>query len=120
MRLYLDEDSVNSLLIRLLRKAGHDVVIPADIGKNGENDPVQLRVAILDQRTFLTCNSDDFEELHDLLIAAQGHHSGILVVCKENDSTRDMKPANIVRAISNVLTAGMPIAGQFITLNHWR
>src|SRR5258708_2568270 len=103
MRLYLDEDSVNTLLIRLLRLAGHDVIIPTDVGKSGENDPVQLRVAILEQRTLLTGNNDDFEELHDLLMAGQGHHFGIFVVCKENDSTRDMKPANIVRAVANVI-----------------
>jgi len=32
MRLYIDDDSVDPGLIRLLRRHGHDVQIPADVG----------------------------------------------------------------------------------------
>ncbi|MFL5341897.1 MAG: DUF5615 family PIN-like protein [Gemmataceae bacterium] len=120
MRLYIDDDSVKAELIRRLRQAGHDVLIPADIGESGAHDPVHLRLAILDQRTLLSANCDDFEELHDLLIAGKGHQHGIFVIRKENDPTRDTKPQHIVRAIDNLLAAGIPIADEFITLNHWR
>jgi hypothetical protein len=95
-------------------------MVPADVGLAGKADPVHLRRAIRESRTMLTHNNVDFRELHDLLIDAQGHHPGILVVCKENDRTRDMRPHDIVRAIANLLAAGMPTADQFITLNHWR
>jgi hypothetical protein len=30
MNLYLDDDSAKASLVRLLRKAGHQVIIPAD------------------------------------------------------------------------------------------
>jgi hypothetical protein len=50
----------------------------------------------------------------------QGHHPGILVVRKDNDPTRDLKAAGIVRAIRNLEAAGAPIADQYIILNHWR
>jgi hypothetical protein len=120
MRLYIDDDSVHTVLVRRLRQDGHDVLVPTDIGQYGAHDPVHLRLAILDQRAFLTGNNRDFEELHELLIAGQGHHYGIFVVCRENDPSRDMQPKQIVRAIAKVLAAGMPIADQFITLNHWR
>jgi hypothetical protein len=35
MNLYLDDDSVGTLLIRLLQRSGHDVVIPRDIALSG-------------------------------------------------------------------------------------
>ena len=32
MLLYLDDDIIDGVLVKLLRKAGHDVMIPADVG----------------------------------------------------------------------------------------
>ena len=32
----------------------------------------------------------------------------------------DLKPAGIVRAIRNLLAAGIPIRDEFHILNHWR
>jgi predicted nuclease of predicted toxin-antitoxin system len=120
MRLYLDDDTVHALLIRLLQRAGHDVARPADFGVSGESDPVHLRYAIRESRVLLSQNHEDFEDLHDLMIEGRGHHFGILVICKENDPTRDMKRHHIVRAIGNLESAGVPIADQFIILNQWR
>src|SRR5437879_1466277 len=48
MRLYLDDDLANPLLAGLLRKAGHDVVLPADVGMSGQDDAVHLTYAIRD------------------------------------------------------------------------
>jgi hypothetical protein len=81
MRLYLDDDSVDPSVIRLLRRDGHDVQVPADVGQVGSSDQAHLAHAIRDRRTILTRNHADFDDLHDLVIlAAQGHHQGILVV----------------------------------------
>jgi hypothetical protein len=45
-----------------------------------------LAHAIRNRRAILTRNSDDFEDLHDLVIfAAAGHHQGILVVLFDNN-----------------------------------
>jgi predicted nuclease of predicted toxin-antitoxin system len=120
MRLYLDDDSANPVLVKLLRKARHDVVIPRDAGMSGEADPVHLRYAIIETRVMLTRNYDDFLDLHNLILAAQGHHPGILVVREDNDSKRDMRPGDIVRALANLEAAGVPIADSYIILNHWR
>lgn len=120
MRLYLDDDSASALLARLLRNAGHDVQIPADVGLSGNDDPVHFRYAALDNRTVITGNNDDFLDLHRLVIDLGGHHAGILVVCRDNDPNRDMPPPRVVRALRNLLAANAPIADQFIVLNHWR
>ena len=120
MRLYLDDDSADPLLVHLLQKAGHDVRIPADIGKSGSPDPVHLQQAILDDRVFLSGNHGDFELLHDLVLAAKGHHPGILIVRRDNNPKKDLSPGGIVRAIQNLLKASVPLWDCLHILNHWR
>lgn len=120
MRLYLDDDTASRLLTRLLRDAGHDVTIPADVGLTGMEDPVHLTDAIRESRSLLTGNHHDFEVLHDLLMQAGGHHPGILVVRRDNDVKRDLTPQGIVRAIANFTAANVPLADAFVILNQWR
>lgn len=120
MRLYLDDDTVSSLLIKLLRKAGHDVQIPSDVGLSGQPDPVHLTRAIADDRACLTKNYEDFWLLHALLIQAQGKHPGILVIRQDNDPARDLAPKGIVAAIRKLEAAGISIANEYVVLNHWR
>jgi len=42
------------------------------------------------------------------------------VVTYQDNDPRDMQPKDIARAIQNIVDADIPIAGQFIVLNHWR
>src|SRR5262245_29584857 len=120
MRFYLDDDSAALVLIQLLRKAGHDVQVPADVGTSGKEDPVHLTYSIREGRVFLSKNYKDFELLHLLVRQAQGYHPGILVVRQDNDPTRDLTPRGIVRAIRNLLAAGVPVADEYIILNAWK
>ena len=120
MRLYLDDDSANTLLAQLLRNAGHDVELPHDAGLSGEPDPVHLTHAISEARILLTKNYGDFEYLHNLLGIAHGHHSGILVVRHDNDPKRDLTPRGIVRTLAKLEAAGVPIADSYHILNQWR
>lgn len=68
----------------------------------------------------LPYNHEHFEELHNLVLAAGGHHPGIFVICRENDPTRDLTRRGIVQAIANLLASGIPLADGFHILNHWR
>lgn len=120
MRLYLDEDLSLPVLVRVLRSAGHDVQIPADLGMLGESDVVQFTYAVLDGRVCCTRDYGDYEDLHDLVLAVQGHHPGILVVREDNDPRRDMKPHDIVRAIRNLEATNYDVTDQYEILNHWR
>lgn len=120
MRLYLDENCARPLLVRLLKKAGHDVQVPADVGLGGKADAIQMTQAVNDQRVCLTENYADFENLHGLILACQGHHLGILVVRRDNNPKKDLSEADVVRSIANLVAAGAPIADQYIILNHWR
>src|SRR5262249_38108919 len=120
MNLYIDDDSVDALLVKLLQKAGHDIQVPADVGNRGASDAVHLRHAVREDRTCLTRNHDDFKDLHDLVLQAQGHHPGILVVRSDNNPKKDLDNAGIVKAIAKLLAAGLSTADEFVILNHWR
>jgi predicted nuclease of predicted toxin-antitoxin system len=105
---------------RLLRAAGHTVVIPADAGTAGKDDPVHFLTAIQANRLIVTHDHKDFELLHELVLGSGGHHPGVLVIRIDNDPTRDLKPAGIVRAIRNLESAGVPLADEVHVLNQWR
>jgi hypothetical protein len=44
----------------------------------------------------------------------------MLIVRADNDPRRDMKDAEIARAIGNLEQAGVAVANEFHILNHWR
>src|SRR5205809_1043837 len=102
MRLYLDDDIVSAALIQVLTGAGHDVRLPADLGLRGKHDAVHLIQAIRESRLCLSRNYDDFEELHILVGDSKGHHSGIVIVRRDNDPKRNMSPRDIVRALAKL------------------
>jgi hypothetical protein len=120
MRIYLDDDSAASLLASSLQQAGHDVQVPADVGLSGEDDAVHLTHAVKEGRALLTGNHRDFFNLHNLIMQAQGHHPGILIVRRDNDPKRDLTPSGIVRAERNLLAASVSIQDNCVILNHWR
>jgi predicted nuclease of predicted toxin-antitoxin system len=119
MKLYLDDNCCKGLLAIFLRKAGHTVVVPSDVGCAGASDPRHFLHAIRTDFVVLTKDYEDFLELHDIVQATHGQHPGILAVRSDNDASRDMKDRDIVRAIAN-LGAGVPVANEFHVLNHWR
>jgi hypothetical protein len=121
VRLYLDENSLDPALIRLLRRDGHYVQVPAVAGLTGKSDQIHLAHAIRHGRAVLTQNSRDFESLHDLVVlAASGRHAGILAVLSDNNPRNTMSVGDIARAGRNLEKAGVPLADSYYELNHWQ
>ncbi len=120
MRLYVDDNLVDPHLVGLPRRAGHTVLLPADVGSAGASDPKHFLHSIRQAHALLSANYTDFEDLHDLVIGCGGQHAGVLLVRFDNDPKRDMKPGDIVRAIANLEACGLPIANELHVLNHWR
>jgi len=120
MKVYLDDDSCNSLLVRLLQRNGHDVVTPVDVGLAGSADAEHFKRAIELDRVLVTHNYDDFFQLDELIRTSGGHHPGVLIARRDNDKSKDMKPADIVRALRNLEAAGVSVADELHILNHWR
>jgi hypothetical protein len=119
MNLYLDDHSAGAVLVAMLRRAGHQVSVPADLAMVGASDARHLASCAMQGPALVTRDYDDFFDLHDLVQATQGRHRGILVVRADNDPSRDMKDRDI-RAIANLEAAQMAIENEFHVLNHWR
>lgn len=120
MRIYLDDNFNDRSLAGALRNGGHTVFGPADFGLAGASDAKHLERALLAGLVLLTKDHDDFHDLHDLVGASGGHHSGLVVVRYENDAKRDMKVKHIVAAINKLDRAGLLLADQLVVLNQWR
>jgi hypothetical protein len=90
------------------------------VAMSGAKDVQHLTQAVNAGRALLSKNYKDFELFAQLLAAVQGHYPGILVIRQDNDPSRDLKPAGVVRAIRNLEAAGVPVADSYHVLNHWR
>jgi Domain of unknown function (DUF5615) len=104
----------------MLRKAGHDVLIPADIGMSGSHDAVHLLRSLQDRRTILTKNYIDFEPLHKLIVGCGGTHFGVVLIRNDHDQRKNMSFKTIVSALANVEQAYVNFKDELITLNDWR
>jgi predicted nuclease of predicted toxin-antitoxin system len=120
MNIYLDDNRADRRLAALLQKAGHAVVCPVDVGLSGASDARHLTHAISTNLVVLTNDSADYQELHNLVLAAGGGHPGILVIRYDDNPKHDMKPRDIVAAIAKLEQSGVVIANDVIVLNHWR
>ena len=120
MNLYLDDNRAGAALAALLQKAGHQVVLPADVQLAGASDARHLAFAIRNGLVVLTADRIDFWELHDLVCASGGSHPGILVVRYDNDAKKDMKPKHVVTAVGKLEQSGLVLTDQIVVLNQWR
>ena len=118
LTIYLDDCAFSHRLRQLLIEAGHDVQIPADVTPplTGAADEVHFAHVQAAGRAILTMNPKDFFHLHQQF----PNHPGILAVYQDNDPTRDMRYADIVRAIGNLENSGVPIGGGFWVLNAYQ
>lgn len=120
MRLYLDDNIIDRRVVAQLQRMGHTVRLPMDAGQSGAFDAKHLTSAIQQRDVLLTQNAQDFLDLHDLILAAGGRHSGLLLLYTEIDPTRDMTPRSIAVAITRLESADVPLENQVYIVNHWR
>lgn len=76
--------------------------------------------AIAEVRVLMPRNYDDFLQLHNLVMMAQGHHPGILVLRQDNDRRWRMAPHEVVRALRNLEAAGYLVVDKYTILNAWQ
>jgi predicted nuclease of predicted toxin-antitoxin system len=120
MRLPVDENLCDRSLESRLRAQGHDHILAIDVGLRSFADPRVLIWAIGQGLPVLTQDSEDFEDLHDLVMAAGGDHPGLLIVRVGRDPRHNMTNRGISVAISKLESSGLPIPDQLHVLNQWR
>jgi len=79
IRLYLDEDAMDTDLVRALRLRGVDVTTALDVGLTNSADEEQLEHAMRSGRTLYSFNVCDFMALHTLYVAAGKQHAGVIL-----------------------------------------
>jgi hypothetical protein len=116
LRLLVDEDTQARTLVRLLETAGHDVTTVNAESLQGLDDGAVLRLAAVSGRVLLTRNAADFLALHQ----ADPAHAGIVAIYQDADPMKNMTYAEIVRALGNLDSSGIPVVGVFNVLNAFR
>ena len=107
-------------LVDKFRGQGHDPVLAGDVGLLSMTDPRVLIYSIAQDLPILTRDAEDFEDLHDLVVAASGHHAGIVLVRFDNDPRHNLTDRGIATAISNLESSAVPTRDQIHVLNQWR
>src|SRR5271166_2840168 len=95
MRFLADENLSGPRLASRLRAQGHDPVLASDVGLLSVTDARVLIFAIAQALPVLTRDSEDFEDLHELVMTAVGHHPGILIVRFDNDPRHNLTDRGI-------------------------
>ena len=120
MKFPIDENLSSPRLASRLRAQGHDPVLASDVGLLAVTDARVLIFAIAQALLVLTRDSEDVEDMHDLVMAAVGHHAGILIVRFDNDPRHNLTDRGIATAISKLESSGVPIGDRICVLNQWR
>jgi Domain of unknown function (DUF5615) len=115
-----DRRKPHALPASRLRAQGHNPGLARDVGLLSVSDPRVLSYSIAQALPVLTQDSEDFEDLHDLVIAAGGHHAGILIVRFDNDQRHNLTDRGIATAISKLQSSGIPVTDRIHVLNQWR
>ena len=79
VRLYMDEDSMDSDLVRALRLRGVDVHTARDVRLIARPDIEQLAYAAANGRSLYSFNVADFMKIHDVYLTSGEHHAGIIL-----------------------------------------
>jgi len=86
IRLYLDEDSMQSGLVRVLRARGVDVRTALEAGMIGRSDEEHLEYAARDGRVLYSFNIKDFHRLHQDYLARGKSHAGVILARQQRYS----------------------------------
>jgi predicted nuclease of predicted toxin-antitoxin system len=117
MKVLLDENLSDPRLAARLRASGHDPILAPDVGLLSATDARLLIFSITQDFPVLTRDSEDFEDLHDLVISAAGHHAGILIVRFDNDPRHNLTDRGIATAVGKLESSGIPVRDRIHVLN---
>jgi predicted nuclease of predicted toxin-antitoxin system len=120
MKLLIDENMSWLRLGARLRTDGHDVVLVQDAGLLGVSDPELFAWAISQDRVVLSRDRKDYLNLHHLIMVAQGHHPGVLLIRFDANARHNMSERAIATAVGKLAASGIAVADQVHFLNHWR
>ena len=96
--LYIDEDSMDCMLVRALRARNVDVITVQEVKRNAYIDAEQLEWATTHNRVIYSGNIGDFYNLHTTYITEGRLHAGIILVQQQRYSVGEQ-----LRGILNLM-----------------
>ena len=88
VELYLDED-VSVLVARILRSRGFTAVTTQEAGQVANSDSEQLAYAIRKNKTLLTHNRVDFEQLSQEYFRTNRNHKGLIIAIRRTPAREE-------------------------------
>jgi hypothetical protein len=89
VRLYIDEDAADRIIVDGLAAAGIDVLTTEQGSGNQATDESQLRFAIESGRAIYSLNVRDFSRLHAETLARGGEHFGIILIPRQRYTSKE-------------------------------
>ena len=86
LRLYMDEDSMDEVLVQSLRARAVDVSTADEAGMLAHTDAEHIEYAAREQRVVCTFNVGDFWALHSEYLAEGRSHAGIILMPQQRYS----------------------------------
>ena len=86
VRLYIDEDAMDTGVVRGLRAHGIDIMTASDVGMICRPDEEHLSFAATQGRALYSFNVRDFPGIHSAWMAAGRDHSGIILAPQQRYS----------------------------------
>jgi hypothetical protein len=89
IRLYVDEDAMDSGLVRGLRHKGFDVLTAAKAGMLQRTDEDHLRFATSVDHVLYSFNVGDYQGIHSQWMATGRTHAGLILAHQKRYSVRE-------------------------------
>jgi hypothetical protein len=87
LRIYIDEDAMDTDLVAAFRSRGVFVVTVSDTGSAGQSDSAQLTLATREQCVLYTFNVADFYRLHTEWLRDGRGHGGMILAPQQRYTT---------------------------------
>jgi hypothetical protein len=111
----MDEDSMDSDLVRALRLRGVGVSTARDAGLIGESDEKHLAYAIAEGRVLYSFNVADFMNLHRAHLTQGKHHPGIILAQQQRYSVGEQM-RRLLRLIGTKSAERMQDSVEFLSV----
>ena len=89
LSLYMDQDSLDAQVAAGIRRAGMDVLMSSDVGRERAPDSEQLAYAASLRRVIYTANRGDYARLHAEWMGEGRTHWGIIIRSRQQISVRE-------------------------------
>lgn len=113
IRLYLDEDTMDSDLLTALRRRNVDIIATGEAQMLSRSDEEQLQWALKHQRVIYSFNVRDFYRIHTNWIKKKQNHSGIILGSQTHSIGEQMR--RFLRIIASKPAENMKNQVEFLS-----